>query len=481
MTDLGFERGLSDRLAAYESRLPDAVPPSTDAALRRGGPRWPLIGVGALAAVAAVLALALLLGGPRDDIGDASPSPSATATAIPEPSAPASAAPPSASAAPSVQASEPPASPTGSLSWGEAASFPVDGGASLVNAVVAYDGGLVAVGVAYDEPLPILGPTPPHEGRVWASSDGSAWEDVTPAGTFDRVALRWLLVASDGALIAHGWQESADRFTVDGAVGAPVAFESRDGSTWVEIAGPFGAEAWPNVIAQGGRGTAAVVVDPTVPTLSVWWSADGRAWEQVHDLGAEASFSLGAGDEGFVVAGTRGSDSGTAAPYAIASGNGREWFEADAAPGAAVAVAPRAGDWVAISRDPTIGLGQPAVAEVWSSENGLSWNRIGSFDLATTERSDGACSELPDRLVSAGPWLVSGTTLSFGCSEGGVETKGTQRISPDAVDWAALPFGAPGAEAGLGTRITDAVDVGGRLVLVGERDRVATFWIGEEP
>lgn len=479
MTDLVFDRVLSDRLAAYESRLPDAAPPSTDAAIRQGGPRWPLVGIGALAAVAAVLALVVGLGGTRDDVGDASPSPSAAATERPEPSASASAAPASASAAPSVEASEPPpSSPSAGLSWAETASFPIEGGASTVNAVVPHDGGLIAVGAAYDEPLPILGPTPPHEGRVWVSTDGTAWEDVTPTGTFERVALRWLLATSDGALIAHGWQESADGF----AIGAPVAFESRDGRTWQAIDQPFGEGSWPNTMAQGGEGAAAVVVDPTVPTLSVWWSGDGRAWERVHELGAELSFALGAGDEGFVVAGTRGSDPNTASPYAIASGDGRAWFEAEAPPGAAAAVAARGGDWVAVSRDLPVVLGQPADAEVWSSANGLSWTPIGGYTLESVERGEGTtCTELPTSLEVAGGWLLSGSMLSFGCSEGGVVTQGGQRISPDGVTWTTLPFGGAATELGLGTRMAGALEVDGRLVLVGERDRVATFWVGEQP
>lgn len=476
MTDLGFDRRLSDRLAAYESRLPDAAAPSTDDALRRDGPRWPLIGVGALAAVAAVLALAVLLGGPRDDIGDASPSPSASVLETSAPSASPSDPPPSETAAPSVLASPSPPNPTADLLWTEVAAFAVDGGASSVSAVLEHDGGLVAVGVAYDEPLPILGPTPPHEGRVWLSVDGTDWEDVTPAGTFERVALRFLQVAADGALIAHGWQESADGF----AIGEAVTFESADGRSWQPIAQPFGDGAWPNVMAQGGRGSAAIVTDPTGPTLSVWWSADGRAWERVHDLGDQVSFALGAGDDGFAVVGTR-SSGGTAEPFAIASGDGQAWFEADAPPGPAVAVAPRGGDWVAVSRDPTTVLGQPSEAQVWSSTNGLQWTPIGVYALGTVEREDVTCSEIPDSLLDGGRWLLSGTTLSFGCSEGGVQTRGTTVISLDGEDWRALSFAAPATELGLGTRIADALDVDGRLLLVGDRDRVATFWIGETP
>lgn len=479
MIDDRFDRELAGRLAAYESRLPDAQPPAADARLRGGGPRWPLIGVGALAAVAAVLAMIFLLGGPRENIGDASPSPTASAgvTATAQPTPEVSEEPTAETAAPSIAATPSPPNPTADLAWTETGAFPTSGGASAVTALVRADVGLVAVGVAYEEPLPILGPPPPHESRVWLSSDGVEWEDVTPEGTFDNVALRYLQVASDGSLIAHGWAESPG----SDAIGAAVTFASADGRAWSEVDQPFGEGNWPNVMAQGARGSAAIVVEPEGPLLSIWWSADGRAWERVHDLGAQASFSLGAGDEGFVVAGTRTDDSGTEEPFALASGDGREWFEADAPPGAAVAVAPRGGDWLAVSRDPNVVLGQATEAQVWSSTNGLSWGPIGAYALGTAERSDVTCSEMPQWLFAAGRWLVSGTMLSFGCSEGGVETKGTQLISLDGVDWVALPFGAPAVEAGMGTKISGAIEVDGRLVLVGERDRVATFWLGEQP
>jgi hypothetical protein len=483
MIDDRFDRELAGRLTAYESRLPDAQPPAADAPMRGGTPRWPLVGVGVLAAAAAILAVAVMLGGVRNNTGEASPSPSPSAGASGSPAAAASAsatvdaAPASETPSPTVAVTPSPPSPTTDLAWTETASFPMEGGASAVSAVARHDTGLIAIGVAYDEPLPILGPPPPHDGRVWLSSDGTDWEDITPAGTFENTALRFVQATPDGELIVHGWESSAD----PDSVGAAVAFESPDGRTWQTIDHPFGDGAWPSAMAQGAQGSAAIVVEPEGPLLSVWWSADGRAWERVHDLGAQVRHSLGAGDEGFVVAGTRTDDSGTEEPFAIASGNGRDWFEADAPPGSAAAVAPRGGDWLAVSRDSTVVLGEPAEAQVWSSANGLSWAPIGTYPLRTVEHSDVSCSELPERLLAAGRWLVSGTMLSFGCSEGGVETKGTQLISLDGVDWAALPFAAPAVEAGLGTRIAGAVEVDGRLVLVGERDRVATFWVGERP
>ena len=478
MNDDSFDRDLARRLAAHESGLPDAHPPGADVPLQRGMPRWPLIGVGVLAAVAAVLAAAVLLGGFRDDRGEASPSPSAAATATGQPTTAASEQQRSESPSPTTAVTPSPPSLTGVLDWSETGALPAAGDPSAVNDVLQHDSGLVAVGVAYEGQLPILGPAPAHEGRVWLSTDGTDWEDATPRGTFDNVVLQSILRTSDGALITLGWATPPD----SDAIGSFVAWQSPDGRTWEPIASPFGNEAWATQFAQGGRGSVAIVVDPGGPSVGVWWSADARAWERVHDLGAEASWSLAAGDEGFVIAGRRSGQDGTDEPFAIASGDGREWFEADGPPGAAVSVAPREGDWLAVSQDLTVVLGQPTDAQVWSSANGLSWTPIGGYALETIQRAeDTTCTELPTSLLVAGPWLVSGTMLSFGCSEGGVVTQGAQRISLDGVTWTVLPFGAAATEIGLGTRIAGAIEVDGRLVLVGEQDRVATFWVGEQP
>ena len=54
MTDDRRDRELSERLRAYESRMPGAEPPTPGASRFTSGPRWPVIGVGALAAIAAV-------------------------------------------------------------------------------------------------------------------------------------------------------------------------------------------------------------------------------------------------------------------------------------------------------------------------------------------------------------------------------------------------------------------------------------------
>ena len=475
MTEDRFDPELAERLRSYESRLPDAAPPAPGASRSGGIPRWPMIGVGALAAVAAVLLLAVLLRpGPDDNVGDPSASP------VPSPSAPASAAPTGSAEpittddpTPGPQPSESQAEPTVDLSWTEVASFGSPDGASAVNALVQSDAGLVAVGAAYEQPLPILGPTPPHEGRVWRSMTVGQWEDVTPADTFTNVELRHLLVTSDRRLIAHGWVttgEFGDRHWA--------AWESIAGEDWDELDSPFPVGTWPMSMEVGGRGYVAIVVEPAGPMMAVWWSPDGRSWERVHELGAEGGYRVGAGNEGFVVAGWRGT---AQEPHTIASGDGRTWFEASTPPGVASAVAPRGDDWLAVSREPDAVSGQPSSAGAWRSADGLTWEQIGGFPLEVRRPNDGSCTESPTTLFSAGSWLIAGTVVSYPCSEGGVETQGAQRISVDGVNWTELPFAPASEEVGLGTRIGGALEIDGRLVLVGEKDRVATFWIGEQP
>lgn len=472
MTDDRFDRELGERLRAYESRLPTAAPPLAGAPRPSGAPRWPIIGFGALAAVAAVLLLAVLIRGSADEnLGNASGSPIPSASARASEAAPSLTAGPIESVGPTPTPQPTPSGqePTVDLNWSETASFGSPDTPSVVSTVVRSDGGLVAVGVAYEHPLPIVGPTPPHEGRVWLSTDAVTWEDATPESIFMDAELRHLLVTSDRRLIAHGWVDTDD---VGGRRFA--AWESIDGRRWEEVDTGFPDQAWPMSMAQGARGHVAIVVEPEAPTLAVWWSADGRTWERVYDLDDEGGYWVGAGDEGFVVAGwgTTSQD-----PHTIASGDGHSWFEASTPPGVAAGVVPRGGDWLAVSRDPEIVSGEPSTAGVWTSLNGLEWASAGALPL---EARDGECTEWPTSLYAAGAWLIAGTIVAYPCSEGGFQTHGAQRISLDGIEWSELPFAPASEEGNLGTRIAGALEVDGSLVLVGERDRMATFWIGEQ-
>lgn len=90
------------------------------------------------------------------------------------------------------------------------------------------------------------------------------------------------------------------------------------------------------------------------------------------------------------------------------------------------------------------------------------------------------CGEFVTALHGSTPWLVATSRLSFPCSEGGFVVHGTQRASTDGTTWTDLPFaaGTPG-QTGSGSAVFATVMVNGRLVLAGQSNSAATFWIGE--
>ena len=127
----------------------------------------------------------------------------------------------------------------------------------------------------------------------------------------------------------------------------------------------------------------------------------------------------------------------------------------------------------------------PALSErsaTWFSPNGLEWAEHGEVVLESVPEDPITCVEFPNGLTSAGPWMVGASDLTYPCSEGGFVVHGTQRISIDGATWEALPF--PGGTVGAshsGSAISAAVVVEWRLVLVGQSNRQAAFWIGEQP
>ena len=211
-------------------------------------------------------------------------------------------------------------------------------GQARVNALTPHRDGLIAVGVEYEHHLPIVGPTPAHEGRVWSSADGQAWDDVTPRGLFGNVVLHTLIRRADGMLLALGTTSTLNQYGDLETKGFGV-WESSDGLAWSVAETGLPDDRWIRSAVQGDKGILANVwqVGATHGT-ELWFSADGRSWEKVRQL-RDGFFGMDAGDEGFVVAGTQGPYGQPFAPFAIASADGREWFEA-AAPPADITVSP---------------------------------------------------------------------------------------------------------------------------------------------
>lgn len=413
MNEDPFDRELAGRLAAYESRLPDAPPPAADSPPRGGTPRWPLVGVGALAAVAAVLAVAVLLGGFRDDTGEAGPSPSAAATAAAQPTASASEQPvpesPSAAVpatgAPSPGPSDTPAFTAG-VSWTRLAQLRTDGEDLSPSGLASRDDGLmVLVGTAIlaDEAQPDL--PAPRQGRIWLSSDGVRWEAIVDAETFRDAVLEAILVASDGTFVALGWLDP-----VGGTITQHVAWQSVDGRDWeqVDLGLPSDLTTSARTIAQGPAGFVIAGTRINGGGNQVWHSSDGRSWRLVREFstfenpeGRDIQQVRG-GAEGFVATGVRTEGR----LYVMASGDGIEWLDApeqasvDGMP-AVPPLAPLGGDWVATGR------GGVDPIEIWRSANGLDWSAVEGVEPA------GAGLEIGADLLGAGDRLFLESSEAF--------------------------------------------------------------------
>ncbi|MGI8999250.1 MAG: hypothetical protein ACR2GO_06040 [Candidatus Limnocylindria bacterium] len=123
-----------------------------------------------------------------------------------------------------------------------------------------------------------------------------------------------------------------------------------------------------------------------------------------------------------------------------------------------------------------------ATGATWASANGLEWVPHGKAPMETIEDNGTECQEYPRTIESAGPWLVASADLSGPCSEGGFAVHGTQLISIDGATWRSLPFdvGTLG-ESRSGSSVSAALPGDELLILAGEKDGGAAFWIGEAP
>ena len=337
--------------------------------------------------------------------------------------------------------------------------------------VVRASAGFVAVGVQFSGRLPNLGPSPPHEGRIWLSADGISWQDTTPSEIFTNVSLDELFVRADGTLVVLGWISAPTEFEPP----TRGAWESTDGRAWQSAA--TGVPAGAVIVEHGDKGYLALV-RPSVAAheSELWHSADGRTWELVRQL-MDGAYATGAGDEGFVVVGSVGPpDQSTWESFGIASADGREWFESSRPPPSAIRLASLGGDWIAISY--AFGLGPlPSESQIWFSADGLDWAPHGDINLEQVPIPGSICTEYPSGLNSAGGWLVMGSTLSYPCSEGGYVVYGTQQISDDGESWVPVPFeSAIVGVSGSGSHVNAAADDDDSLVLVGQMNNQAAFW-----
>ena len=419
--------------------------------------------MGVAVLVIALVVAALMFRNDTDGAANwtASPAPPTASDAVASASVPASA-----SAAPTSQAPSPTSTAGATIpgEWTAAATFSEPDRRYVLGDLAAWSGGLIAVGTRYEEEgRGVFGPPPAHAGRVWRSTDGTEWADATPAGVFDQVELQHLFESADGALIVIG-----DTWT--GPDRTSAAWATSDGESWEPVVlDGVPADAWVSRVASGAKGhLAAAHVGAESHAL---FSADGHQWEATL-ADATSVGDLGAGDEGFVASIFRGDG----APMIVASSDGREWIDSPTRPGGAFLVAPRGGDWLAM----TTMFGDVLSVATSQSANGLDWSPLGSVPLGTVDFEGGSCSEVPGAIHGLPAFIVLGTVLSGPCGEGAVVAAGASYASVDGVDWTELPFGDQAFAAG-------AVTAGDRAIVATDtRTNLAEnigviFWISESP
>lgn len=353
----------------------------------------------------------------------------------------------------------------------ESSTFGDSTGQSRVTAMTSFGTGLIAVGVTYEHPLPTLGPMPPHSGRIWASDDGRSWEDVTPADVLANATLNDVIQRADGTLLAVGDVAAPNQYG-DLEAHRVGAWESSDGVAWKEADTGLPSDRWVRDFVQGPRGIVAIawLVGDTHGS-EIWFSADGRAWERIRHL-AHGAFGIDAGTEGFVAAGAMDPYVQPGGVFAIASADGREWFEATHPPQFAVHAAAIGADWVAVSSNEDVEEGWIAIS---TSANGLDWSDpvAVAADAVRSRIDESGCWLVPS-LVSAGEWLILRTSRGGLCGEGNARSFGPHLVRTGAGDWEALPLSTRVADGGIWVAAAEVDD--GTLVLAGESAGQATFW-----
>ncbi len=354
-------------------------------------------GVVALAVVVTLLAVLVLGREPRTAGSGA-------------PSAPVS-VPPSASPMPSdVPTDEPapsqPAAPTESPveapdEWILVHEFGGEGD-RWVGAEIAYgDAGFLAIGRRWDggEGGPRIAET-----GMWISADGREWDQVEcPAPASGSYFVMALSGADDGSYVLHVQSDAQD-----GNLATTVTLRSTDGRTWEPIDTGLAERIHVQVIAEGPNGYLLVGGQTGYANPSLWLSADGLTWEQVHEFAQDTEFvqiqDADGGEDGYVVIGRRiAPDGGPYQRFSFASADGRSWVEQSEPFGPddqdfvfEVAVSSLGPDWVATlaQRDYT--------TTTFTSSDGLTWSEAGTIPLANENVADaGLLEEIGDELLSS--------------------------------------------------------------------------------
>ncbi len=286
-------------------------------------------------------------------------------------------------------------------SWSRIPHDPDVFGEASMNSVVAGGPGLVAVGWTGSSP---------SEGHVdggaavWTSVDGITWE-LTPnhGDVFADGQMASVTVWASG-FVAVGNVEQDDGFEA-------AIWTSPDGITWDRV--PHGAalfgEARMQDVTVGGPGLVAV--GDVESGAAVWTSVDGITWIRApHDpavFGSDSDLSMDAvtaGGPGLVAVGLDWSGGSTADAVIWTSVDGIVWDRVPHDEDLFGGVGNQAAVSIAVVGTRVVAVGversSDIVAAVWTSENGIVWQRVPNDQEALAE------GQMVD-LTEGGPGLVS--------------------------------------------------------------------------
>ena len=263
---------------------------------------------------------------------------------------------------------------------------------------------------------------------LWLSADGSAWDELEMPDQSTGFTLAQLITASDGTYVAYG------SHSIRGEVGAEsIGLRSTDGKSWQEVETGLPLVIDFQVIERGPAGYLLVGGQTAETNPTLWLSADGLAWELVHEFAQTKRWiqihDADGGADGYVVLGRRiEPEGGDYQRFAFASADGREWFIRDEPFGAddqgyvfEANVSSLGRDWVA-----TLGHRDAPIA-TWFSANGLDWSEAGSLEAAPS--------------TSAGVFEEVGAQLMFSPGSGYYEGTAGVWSSTDGANWALEDFG----------------------------------------
>jgi len=300
----------------------------------------------------------------------------------------------------------------------EVATVEAAPGSQWITAVAITGFGLVGVG--FDQR------GSEEDGAIWSSQDGNEWVRVRSEGFEARQAQSmWGVAEFNGKLFAGGsWNQNA------------AIWSSEDGSEWARVRGQGDltgtvqseARIWDMTVVNG----SLVAVGTRGDDGAIWASSDGTSW----DLVSDPNIFGGAGrQEVTAVVDTRDG------PIAVGIDWGREQIN-------------------------FLGRGmvdRPAAA-LWTSDDGLTWQRIHQDTLG---RSD--FEEIADVAAWSSGYVAVGRTAS-GSNLGGSFDDGEPAVwlSNDRLDWERVEndeLGGPDWQD-----LFAVVEFEGRLVAVGGDD-----------